>query len=55
MLHKTGLLNYIIPELEKGVGIAQNRHHIYTIYKHSILSLKFCPSKKMKVRLGSSP
>lgn len=53
MLHLTGLLEYVIPELEKGVGVKQNRHHIYTIYKHSILSLKSCPSKKLEVRLAS--
>lgn len=53
VLHQTGLLDYIIPELEKGVGVKQNRHHIYTIYKHSILSLKYCPSKKIEVRLAS--
>ncbi len=53
MLHKTGLMNYIIPELEKGVGVSQNRHHIYTIYKHSVLALKFCPSKKLEVRLAA--
>lgn len=53
MLHETSLLEYIIPELEKGVGVAQNRHHIYTIYKHSILSLKHCPSKKLEVRLAA--
>lgn len=53
MLHKTGLLVFIIPELEKGVGVAQNRHHIYTIYKHLILALKYCPSKKLEVRLAS--
>jgi poly(A) polymerase/tRNA nucleotidyltransferase (CCA-adding enzyme) len=53
MLHETGLLEYIIPELEKGVGVKQNRHHIYTIWKHSILSLKFCPSEKLEVRLAA--
>jgi poly(A) polymerase/tRNA nucleotidyltransferase (CCA-adding enzyme) len=53
MLHKTGLLDYIIPELEKGVGVKQNRHHIYTIYRHSILSLKYCPSEKLEVRLAA--
>lgn len=53
MLHQTGLLNYIIPELEKGVDVKQNRHHIYTIYKHSILSLKHCPSPKLEVRLAA--
>lgn len=53
MLHKTGLLKYVIPELEQGVGVAQNRHHIYTIYKHLLLSLKHCPSKKLEVRLAA--
>lgn len=53
MMHETGLLEYIIPELEKGVGIKQNRHHIYTIYQHSLLSLKHCPSKKLEVRLAA--
>ncbi|MFA5776936.1 MAG: HDIG domain-containing metalloprotein [Parcubacteria group bacterium] len=53
MLHETGLLNFIIPELEKGYGVKQNRHHIYTIYKHNLLSLKFCPSKKLEVRLAA--
>jgi len=53
MMHKTGLLLHIIPELEKGVGVAQNRHHIHTIYKHLILALKYCPSKKLEVRLSA--
>lgn len=53
LLHETGLLDYVIPELEKGYGVKQNRHHIYTIYKHNLLSLKFCPSKKLEVRLAA--
>ena len=53
LLHETGLLKHIIPELERGYGVQQNRHHIYTIYKHNLLSLKFCPSKKLEVRLSA--
>lgn len=53
MMQQTGLLAYVIPELEKGVGVAQNRHHIHTIYKHLILALKYCPSQKLEVRLAS--
>lgn len=52
-MQKTGLLSYIMPELEKGIGVAQNRHHIHTIYKHSLLALKYCPSKKVSVRLAA--
>jgi tRNA nucleotidyltransferase (CCA-adding enzyme) len=53
LLRKLKLLQYIIPELEKGYGVGQNRHHIYTIYEHSILSLKNCPSEKLEVRLAT--
>lgn len=53
MLRKTGLLRYIIPELEKGIGMKQNRHHIHTIYRHNLLSLKYCPSSKLEVRLAA--
>jgi len=52
-LRETGLLKFILPELEKGVGVNQNLHHIYTIYQHCLLSLKFCPSKKLTVRLAA--
>jgi poly(A) polymerase/tRNA nucleotidyltransferase (CCA-adding enzyme) len=41
LLREAGLLKYIIPELEKGVGVSQNRHHVYTVYEHCLLSLKF--------------
>lgn len=53
LLRDSGLLKFIIPELEKGIGVSQNRHHIYTIFQHLILSLKYCPSKKLEVRLAS--
>ncbi len=53
LLRVSGLLSFIVPELEKGVGVGQNRHHTYTIYEHCALSLKHCPSKKLEVRLAS--
>lgn len=55
LLTKTELLKYVIPELEKGIGVDQNRHHIYTIYQHSILSLKFAAKRKyiLEVRLAA--
>jgi tRNA nucleotidyltransferase/poly(A) polymerase len=31
LLQNLGLLDYIIPELIKTIGVAQNRHHIYTV------------------------
>lgn len=53
LLRELKLLQYMIPELEKGYGVGQNRHHIYTIYEHSILSLKNCPSPRLEVRLAT--
>ncbi|MBU4030879.1 HD domain-containing protein, partial [Patescibacteria group bacterium] len=48
-------LKYIIPELEKGIGVAQNRHHIYSIYRHCVLALKFGAKRKygLEVRLAA--
>jgi poly(A) polymerase/tRNA nucleotidyltransferase (CCA-adding enzyme) len=52
-LHETKLLQYILPELERGVGVKQDRHHIYSVFEHSVLSLKYCPSKDWRVRFAS--
>ncbi|MBU1177499.1 HD domain-containing protein, partial [Patescibacteria group bacterium] len=55
LLEESNLLEYIIPELKKGIGVGQNKHHIYTIYQHSILSLKFAAKRKynLEVRLAA--
>lgn len=55
LLHDLDLLQYVIPELVKGVGVAQNRHHIYSVFEHGVLSLKFSTQKKYNliVRLAA--
>lgn len=53
LLHSLKLLQYIIPELEKGVGVKQNHHHIYSVFKHNLLSLKHCPNPDWRVRLAA--
>jgi len=53
LLRISGLLSFVVPELESGIGVSQNRHHIHTIYEHCALSLKHCPSKKLEVRLAA--
>jgi tRNA nucleotidyltransferase (CCA-adding enzyme) len=45
-LRNLGLLKYIIPELEEGYKIAQNKHHIYECYEHSLRSLDYAAKKK---------
>lgn len=44
-MRRLGLLKYIIPELEEGYGVSQNKHHIYDVYTHSLLSLKYAAQK----------
>lgn len=46
LLRKLGLLKYIIPELEEGFGVSQNKHHIYECYEHSLRSLDYAAKKK---------
>ncbi len=55
VLRKLGLLKYVAPELEEGYKVGQNKHHIYNIYEHSLLSLKYAAKKKFNkyVRLAA--
>lgn len=41
LLKGTGLLRIILPELAEGIGVTQNKHHIYTVFEHNALSLKW--------------
>lgn len=50
LLRQLGLLREIIPVLEEDRGIQQDWHHVYTVYKHSVLSLKFCFSTELELR-----
>lgn len=49
VLRELGLLRYIIPELEEGYKVSQNKHHIYDCYEHSLLSLKYAAQTKYNI------
>lgn len=53
LLLSSGLLEQIMPEILKGYGLEQAKHHIYDVWIHSLLSLKKCPSKDPLVRLAT--
>jgi poly(A) polymerase/tRNA nucleotidyltransferase (CCA-adding enzyme) len=55
LLRKLQLLKYIIPELEEGYKVSQNKHHIYECYEHYIRSLDFAAKKNFNkyVRLAA--
>jgi poly(A) polymerase/tRNA nucleotidyltransferase (CCA-adding enzyme) len=54
LLRSLDLLKHVIPELEEGYNVTQNKHHIYGVYQHSLLSLKYAAKKEFneQVRLA---
>jgi tRNA nucleotidyltransferase (CCA-adding enzyme) len=55
-LRNTGLLKYILPELDVCFSIPQKspkRHHIYDVGTHLVMSLKYCPSKDEITRFAT--
>ncbi len=53
LLLSSRLLQEIIPELLKGYGMAQAKHHVYDVWMHSLLSLKYCPSRDPVIRFAT--
>jgi putative nucleotidyltransferase with HDIG domain len=52
-LHDNKILQYILPEIEAGVNVSQNHHHIYTVFEHSWRALAHCPSSDWRVKLAA--
>lgn len=52
---KLGILKYIVPELEEGVGCAQNQAHSFDVFEHIMRSLQHAADKKwpLEVRLAA--
>jgi len=53
LLFNCGLLEQILPELARGYGMAQAKHHQYDVFKHSLESLRHCQSPDPLVRLAT--
>ena len=55
LLRKMGLLRYIIPEIEEGYKVTQNKHHIYDVYEHCLRSLDYATKQNFskEVRIAS--
>ncbi|MDD3531871.1 MAG: HD domain-containing protein [Candidatus Shapirobacteria bacterium] len=52
-LRTTGLINHLLPELIKGYQMAQKGHHLWGVWKHSLLSAQYCPKLNPVVRLAA--
>ena len=56
ILRNCGLMQEILPELEKCFGVEQKspgRHHIYDVGTHLLMSLKFCKSQDPVTRFAT--
>ncbi|MDD5043665.1 MAG: HD domain-containing protein [Patescibacteria group bacterium] len=55
LLYKLNLLKIFIPELTAGVGLTQNRSHIYTVFEHLTKSLGFAAERNydLEIRLAA--
>jgi tRNA nucleotidyltransferase (CCA-adding enzyme) len=50
-----GILKYIAPDLEKGIGVDQNQAHSYDVFEHNVRSLQHAADKDwdFEVRLAA--
>jgi poly(A) polymerase/tRNA nucleotidyltransferase (CCA-adding enzyme) len=55
LANELGVLQYIVPELEKGIGVKQNGDHIYVVWEHNIRALNHAVENKwpLHVRLAA--
>ena len=55
MLQRYGILKFIIPELEEGLGIEQNSDHIYEVWEHNLRALNHSADREwpLEVRMAS--
>jgi len=55
LCRKLGLIKYIAPELEEGIGVDQNKAHSYDVWEHTLRALQHSAEKKwtLDVRLAT--
>ena len=54
-MREVGMLKYIVPELEEGHDVGQNKHHIYTVWEHNLYALKYAAQNhwSLEVRVAA--
>ena len=45
MMHDIGILQYILPELEEGIEVTQNKEHVFNVWEHNLRSLEHASEK----------
>lgn len=55
LMKETGILQYVIPELENGIGVRQNQAHSFDVWEHNLRTLQHAADKHwpLHVRLSA--
>jgi poly(A) polymerase/tRNA nucleotidyltransferase (CCA-adding enzyme) len=55
LLHETGLLAFIVPELEAGIGVKQPQAHAYDVWEHLLRTVQHAADKEwpLDIRLAA--
>lgn len=51
MAQKLGILKYICPELEIGIGVEQNGEHIYDVWEHNLRTMQHAADKSWPIHI----
>ncbi|MEI6627101.1 MAG: CCA tRNA nucleotidyltransferase [bacterium] len=49
LLQELGILKLLIPEVDAGVGVGQNKEHVYEVFEHNVRALGAAASKKFSL------
>ena len=41
LMREIGILKFVMPELEEGWMVTQNKHHIYTVWEHNMRAMEY--------------
>lgn len=55
LLEQVNLLVHVLPELREGIGVGQNKHHIFTVFEHNVKALEYSAQQgySLLVRMAS--
>ncbi len=55
LMKELGILQYVVPELEQGIGVEQNQAHRFDVWEHNLRTLQHSADKKwsLHVRLSA--
>jgi len=55
LAQKLGVLSFVVPDLERGIGIKQNQAHTYEVFEHNLRTLQHAVDKKwsLEIRLAA--